>query len=158
MAGGGRSSCRVWRGDSNKVFYLAATGLRRGCTPFRPVGLFSTVDSAYSLLRFSSEVNLSRPRAIPTKHENSVACILSGLHSACQMLWKGQTKWRATGRSKNDFGQRLSWAPLAFCPKPYPKASSFTPFSVLASALRPAPNVRAHQPPPDAGAEPRHPA
>jgi hypothetical protein len=30
------------------------------------------------------------------------------------LLKKEQTKWRATGRSKDDFGQRFSWTPLAF--------------------------------------------
>jgi hypothetical protein len=55
------------------------------------------------------EVNLSRPRAIPTKRNWEPACILSGLETARQMLIKAQTKWRATGRSKDDFGQRFSW-------------------------------------------------
>jgi hypothetical protein len=34
------------------------------------------------------------------------------------MLIQKQTKWRATGRSKKNFGQRFSWAPLAFSELP----------------------------------------
>src|SRR5208282_2296012 len=49
-----------------------------------------------------------------------------------------QTKWRATGRSKDDFGQRFSWAPLAFSLKVSPPPINLAPgVPVLARASRP---------------------
>ena len=91
--------------------------------------------------RPAPEVNLSRPRAIPTKRSRERACILRGLETACYVLIKSQTKWRATGRSKDNFGQRFSWAPLAFTRSRQRKPS---PTLAFAGSFRPASKVPVH--------------
>src|SRR5258706_8942638 len=105
----------------------------------------STSLSALSLLRF-----LRRSKSFPAqsnsyKAVSACACILSELQTACQVLIHKQTKWRATGRSKDDFGQRFSWAPLAFSsastpiPPPTPSSSpdlrQSQPFAHIHSSL-----------------------
>ena len=98
---------------TRKVFPLQSPSDRR---KRRTRLALSTTVRPLRCLGSAPEVNLSRLRAIPTKQVPAAACILNGLRTARHVLMKDQTKWRATGRSKKDFGQRFSWAPLAFCP------------------------------------------
>jgi hypothetical protein len=114
-----------------------------------PLGPFPQPRAAHSLLLFPRRSKSFSLRAIPTKPFFGPACVLSGLQTASYVLIQSQTKWRATGRSKDDFGQRFSWAPLAFSPqrRPSPPPHSFTR----------APTAPARPLPPAATVEPQRP-
>jgi hypothetical protein len=79
------------------------------------------------LLPQSREVNLSGRRAIPTESKDGLPNVLKELRTACGMQYVRTDEVARNGALlENNFGQRFSWAPLAFSPE-LPSPPQFFP-------------------------------